>query len=449
MRYLAPLFAALFFAAPALAACPWKMVSPACTVQHSTGVNLEDFWSSHTVYTESTIPTCDSDVPGLTIYISNATDSTDCDAGTAGTVTAQCACDGVDTWEAMSGSGGEVLLSDVGDPVGNTLFSFEEAEGITFESVNTTTSGARPFTIQANQGVGGGAMNALNLLVDNEGGTGALIGLHLKIQGSAADSNWSHGINVEHGENIGTLGSGIRVRGTSTGEILTALLVNDAEIVDAINIGDNVFATTSTDVPAAGFDTVFGGASSDADAHHTHKVFGELTLPINDDSTVSSEGEIAVDRDFWGAGYDAIEFFNDTDVVQLVAVKGAPSNFQVPAFRHITGPPETFEIVWEDRALLTSNVFSGEQSGPTAISPNWVIGSLGRAEFAGYLRADKFGVCTLAGCNAYVTFGNGSETYFHFWSDAGDVILDSALDMSQLADYEPLFGANNGAFSGK
>ena len=289
MRYL-PLIVALFFAVPAWGACP-STIWPACTVKFSTGERLEDRWGQHTIYTESTIPTCDSDVPGLTIYISNATDSTDCASGTAGTVTAQCACDGVDTWEAMSGGGG----------------SF-----------------------------------------------------------------------------------------------------------------DNPVFT------------------------------GIVTLPVNDNSTVSSEGEIAVDRDFWGLGYDAIEFFNGTDVAQLVATKGVPTNRDIPVFRHVTGPPETFAIVWEERATLESNDFTSNQSGVIGGKEYWDIGVNGQAEFAGYVRADTFGTCTLTGsppsCNPYIRFGDGSEEYFWFWSDAGDVILDSAVDMLELADYEPLWGAGYGAY---
>jgi len=104
MRYL-PLLAALFFAAPAWAACQWSTAWPACTVQHSTGVNLEDFWGEHTFYTESTIPTCDSDVHGLTIYVSDATNTNDCTAGTPGSVTSKCFCDDDDTWAASGGLG--------------------------------------------------------------------------------------------------------------------------------------------------------------------------------------------------------------------------------------------------------------------------------------------------------------------------------------------------------
>ncbi len=43
MRYL-PLLIALLFAASANAECQWKMISPACTVQFSSGENLEDAW---------------------------------------------------------------------------------------------------------------------------------------------------------------------------------------------------------------------------------------------------------------------------------------------------------------------------------------------------------------------------------------------------------------------
>ncbi|MGB4107786.1 MAG: hypothetical protein WBK55_08330 [Alphaproteobacteria bacterium] len=73
---------------------------------------------------------------------------------------------------------------------------------------------------------------------------------------------------------------------------------------------------------------------------------GIVTLPQAGSPTTDAVGEIAIDQNGWGIGYDAIEFYNNTSSAYVVAtsVGDTPSNGQVPKFN------TSGEITWEDDA---------------------------------------------------------------------------------------------------
>ena len=129
----------------------------------------------------------------------------------------------------------------------------------------------------------------------------------------------------------------------------------------------------------------FGAPTVDANhAGSTHKSFtdpvflGIVTLPFAADPTTNADGEVAVDLDHWAAGYDAIEFWNGTESVHVVATNNAPSDRQVPMWS-----ASGTVIEWSDVATLQDNVFTNEQSGDPGSGTTWSIGILGRGEFAG------------------------------------------------------------------
>ena len=72
----------------------------------------------------------------------------------------------------------------------------------------------------------------------------------------------------------------------------------------------------------------------------------QITITPQATPTTDAIGEIAVDTDGWGTGFDAIEFFNQTASAYVVATTATdtPSNGQVPKFN--TGG----SITWEDDA---------------------------------------------------------------------------------------------------
>lgn len=78
----------------------------------------------------------------------------------------------------------------------------------------------------------------------------------------------------------------------------------------------------------------------------TIKNDGVLALAAQATPTTDADGEIALDTDGWGTGFDALELFNGTASAYLVATTATdtPSNGQVPTFN--TGG----EITWETPA---------------------------------------------------------------------------------------------------
>lgn len=70
---------------------------------------------------------------------------------------------------------------------------------------------------------------------------------------------------------------------------------------------------------------------------------GIVTLPSAASPTTDADGEIAVDLDAWGSGFDAIEVFNGTASAYVVATTASdtPSDGQVPKFN--TGGSITWE----------------------------------------------------------------------------------------------------------
>lgn len=70
---------------------------------------------------------------------------------------------------------------------------------------------------------------------------------------------------------------------------------------------------------------------------------GVITLPAQANPTTDADGEIALDTDGWGTGFDAFEVFNGTASAYLVATTAsdAPSNGQVPKWN--TGGSITWE----------------------------------------------------------------------------------------------------------
>jgi len=94
--------------------------------------------------------------------------------------------------------------------------------------------------------------------------------MYIATLASTANNNYSYGIQIDHGEDVGILVTGIRVRSTTAAAINTALDMSDAEIATAIHIGDNSFKTTSTTILAGDFDDLFGSGN--------HQVDGSLDL---------------------------------------------------------------------------------------------------------------------------------------------------------------------------
>ena len=91
-----------------------------------------------------------------------------------------------------------------------------------------------------------------------------------------------------------------------------------------------------------------------------------LTLASEATPTTDADGEISVDVDGWGTGFDAIEFFNGTASAYVVAATASdtPSNGQVPKFN--TGG----SITWEDDTTGGTTTFDsiGDATGTGSVS---------------------------------------------------------------------------------
>lgn len=76
----------------------------------------------------------------------------------------------------------------------------------------------------------------------------------------------------------------------------------------------------------------------------TPTITTQLTMTAQTDPVTDADGEIALDTDGWGTGYDAYEVFNGTASAYLVATTASdtPTNGQVPKWN------STGEITWED-----------------------------------------------------------------------------------------------------
>jgi len=148
-------------------------------------------------------------------------------------------------------------LDYVGNPTGPISWTFGNGEN--FVATSNQQDAGTAFIFRANRS--GGTSNSVDGFVyqlDNEGdGAGTLDGFLVQVLNSSTNQGINTAFEIAHGEDVGALHAGLMIRGTSTGAVNTAVLVNDPEIVDAINIGDNIFATTSTDIAAASFDRVF------------------------------------------------------------------------------------------------------------------------------------------------------------------------------------------------
>lgn len=142
MRLFGVLFA-LLFAVPAFGQSTW----PASKVVFADTTTLEATRNELKFYTESTLPTCGSPTWGLTFYISNATDATDCAAGTPGSITSTCFCDDDSTIKAIpagAGGGGE---ANVTDDVGAGAVSIRGSTPKTGVALNLRTLSGVDFTV--------------------------------------------------------------------------------------------------------------------------------------------------------------------------------------------------------------------------------------------------------------------------------------------------------------
>ena len=128
MKILFPLLA-LLLTTPALGQSIW----PASKVQFGDADTLEAERDRIRTFAFASLPTCNAAAIGDTFYVNNATDNATCDGG--GSATAQCACDGVSAYVAMSGGAGGGAPTTVDYLVGTT------DAGLSAEIVVGTTPG--------------------------------------------------------------------------------------------------------------------------------------------------------------------------------------------------------------------------------------------------------------------------------------------------------------------
>ena len=142
---------------------------------------------------------------------------------------------------------------------------------------------------------------------------------------------------------------------------------------------------------------------------------------VEDDPVLSTEGQHAVDRDHYAAGVDAIKFFDGVGDSWLVQASDVPGDNEVPVFK------ASNSLTFWKKALLNSlsvNVVNGWLClGPspwtacaTGANQRWEIDVNGNITGWGEIRADTFTLPADGTFNSWMTFGDGSEDYFKFFS---------------------------------
>jgi len=142
----------------------------------------------------------------------------------------------------------------------------------------------------------------------------------------------------------------------------TSSTINGNAIADASDHLGFFAATTSAQLAGVVSDETGTGVA----------VFGtaptfttEITLTPVATPTTDADGEIAIDIDAWGTGFDAIEFFNSTASAYVVATTASdsPSDGQVPKWN--TGG----SITWEDDSGAAGSVWTdGGAGGPITVT---------------------------------------------------------------------------------
>lgn len=163
--------------------------------------------------------------------------------------------------------------------------------------------------------------------------------------GTIATGVWN-GTVVDHERggleaDVSGYGNGLfGTNGTATIDVDT-----EAELETALGSLD-VVTVTSDDITSANLASLVNGETgSGAVVFGTSPTFTtDFTLTPVATPTTNTDGQIAIDIDAWGTGFDAIEFFNGTASAYVVATTSTdtPTNGQVPKWN--TGGT----ITWED-----------------------------------------------------------------------------------------------------
>jgi len=156
---------------------------------------------------------------------------------------------------------------------------------------------------------------------------------------------------------------------------------------DAAGTGEISFESAETQdivgsisVDVAGSKTTFievDGVTETVDVLKPLVLSGLLTLPAVADPTTDADGEIALDTDGWGSGYDAYEAFNGTASAYFVATTASdtPTDGQVAKWN--TGGT----ITWEDDSTGSGSLGSNLASTTNDITTdNTIIQLVGNSE---------------------------------------------------------------------
>jgi hypothetical protein len=167
---------------------------------------------------------------------------------------------------------GELSIDHIGDPTGDIAWIFQSGE--TFSITASSSVSDNIFLQRVNATGTSPTVDAFIYQLDNETSSGTLDGFLVQVLNSSTNQGINIAFEIAHGEDVGAMQTGLYIRGTSTGAINTAINVADAEIVDAINIGSNVFVTTGGDIASADFDTLFDndGTVDLGDTMHRHEI---------------------------------------------------------------------------------------------------------------------------------------------------------------------------------
>lgn len=391
-RYIPIILVMLFWCPLAHAQASW----PANKVKFSNGEWLQDKRDEHPFYTQDALPTCASPTWGLTIYISDGTDASDCAVGTPGSVTAACFCDDNDQWTSHNSGGGggaptsvdylvgtangtltneivvgtapggelggtwgsptvdsvhagsahhaevtSLRLDQITNQTGNVSLALDNGEQITLTKTDSGGAGSVLALEQYRTG-GTAAFDGFWLGCDNEATPGPTLDcMNMNIYPSAGDYDFTTGLHISYQEDIAALGNAVTISSQFGGPITTALNVSDSDIVDAINIGANNFATAVTQIASTAFDAVFGGAASDADSHHTHPALNHTPFTM----TVNASDANAKD-------------WNDARTFQIVQCTGAGTpHISCPASGDLIGVIPEFDSHTHNDRDITSNKF--------------------------------------------------------------------------------------------
>jgi hypothetical protein len=185
----------------------------------------------------------------------------------------------------------------------------------------------------------------------------------------------------------------------------------------------------------------------------TPTITTQFTLTAQATPTTDADGEVALDTDGWGSGFDALEFFNGTASAYLVATTASdtPSNGQVPKFN--TGG----SITWEDDGggaaptIVLSAQGASTLGGAGAARQDTNIGSnvaVPILRYSGSADQTAFWIivvpASLSGstmtCNVYWTNDNGTSSS----SDGVHWDIYSA-DIADDATWDGTFGSAGGA----